>query len=110
MSYTKYSPEDIEKLKQRLAKLEQDIKQVKLESKAHHTAIKDGTLRCIDTSDINRVKIGKLDTGVYGLIVNDEEENRVLEVSDYQIRGITTIIVSATEPEDPADKDVWIDI
>lgn len=109
MGYTKYSPQDIDKLKQRIANLEQQLRNIKLEGKAHHTAIKDGALRCIDSTDVERVKIGKISTGIYGLIVYDSEGNRVLEISDYQIKGVTTITVSATEPADPADKDVWID-
>lgn len=110
MSINKYSIEYAERLGETLQRILRDVRNFKLEDKAHHTAIKDGAFRVIDADNNVRVKMGKKDTGVYGFIVYDSEGGIVMEATDDAITGLTSISVQATAPESPADKDVWMDI
>ncbi len=110
MSIIKYSPEDIDYLIERLNKIESELRALKMEDKAHHTAIKDGTFRVIDISDSERLKMGKLATGVFGIKIYDSVGGLIMEISDDAVTGITSIAVQATAPIGPSDKDVWMDI
>jgi len=114
MSIVKFSPENIDYLIERLSKIESVLRALKMENKAHHTAIKDGAFRVIDTDGDERTRLGKKSAGVYGLIVYDSIGDIIIEATDDQVyikgAGVNTITVSAAAPPDPADKDVWMDI
>ena len=114
MSITKFSPEDINYLIERLNRIESGLRALKMEDKAHHTAIKDGAFRVIDASGDERTRLGKKSVGVFGLIVYDSTGDIIIEATDDQVyikgAGINTITVSAAAPPVPADKDVWMDI
>ncbi len=114
MSIIKFSPEEIDYLIERLNKIESELRALKMEDKAHHTAIKDGAFRVIDASGDERARLGKKAAGVFGLIVYDSTGDIIIEATDDAIyikgAGVNTITVSATAPPDPADKDVWMDI
>lgn len=113
MSITKYSPEDIDYLIERLNKIEAELRALKMEDKAHHTAIKEGAFRVVDSGGDERTRLGKKSTGVYGLLVYDSVGDIIIEATDDAvfIRGSgQTISVQADAPDNPGDKDVWMDI
>jgi len=110
MSIIKFSPEDITYLIERLNKIESELRALKMEDKVHHTAVKDGAFRVIDDSDSERLKMGKLTTGVYGIKIYDSVGGLIMEISDDAVTGVTSIAVQATAPPGPSDKDVWMDI
>lgn len=93
MSITKYSPEDITYLTERLSRVESEIRALKMEDKAHHTAVMDGVFRIIDSSGNERVKLGKISTGVYGIKIYDANGNLVQEITDSAVN--TTKIIGS---------------
>ena len=111
MSITKYAPEDISYLTERISKLEFELKALKVEKKAHHTSVKNGVFKCIDSSGKDRVKLGKMSDGVYGIIIKDSDEDTVIEVTDeHIIVGETVITVKIVGSGlDTADGDILFD-
>ena len=88
MSITKFSPEDVSLLAERLNRLENEIRALKMEKKAHYSAIIDGAFRIIDASDNERARLGKISTGVYGIKIYDDSGNVVQEITDSVVNAI----------------------